>query len=91
MVMDLCGTNLAEDIRARAKKCYYYSGSEVRQFLSSLIGCFANLQMKGYVHRDIKPDNILLIRDRPLDFKIVDFGFAVKINRYSTLNIAGTM
>lgn len=49
------------------------------------------MQRKGYLHRDIKPDNILLSRVHKSQYKIVDFGFAIKMNHYSTLNVAGTM
>jgi len=49
------------------------------------------MQRKGYLHRDIKPDNILLSRSNRAEYKIVDFGFAIKMNHYSTQNVAGTM
>lgn len=48
------------------------------------------MQLRGYIHRDIKPENILLVKDRTNEYKIADFGFAIKENFYSASNIAGT-
>ena len=56
-----------------------------------MVPLFVRLQKRGYLHRDIKPDNILLARGRKLDFRLADFGFALKLNCYSSRNVAGTM
>jgi serine/threonine protein kinase len=54
---------------------------------------FANMQRKGYLHRDIKPDNILLVtvNSKKVEYRMADFGFALKVNRYTSRNVAGTM
>lgn len=49
------------------------------------------MQKRGYIHRDIKPDNILVNRGKEIDYRVADFGFAIKINNYSGRNVAGTM
>lgn len=61
MVMELGDRNLEQDIFMRKKKEKYYTLEEVEEFCSILINFFACLQRKGYLHRDIKPDNILLM------------------------------
>jgi serine/threonine protein kinase len=77
-------------ISQRRRRGDYFSLSEVREFVCSMVCFFAKMQRKGYMHRDIKPDNILLSRCKQ-KYKIVDFGFAIKLNHYSTQNVAGTM
>lgn len=89
--MELCETSLAELIKERRKKNAYFSAQEVRHFIASLVPFFAMMQRKGYIHRDIKPDNILINRGRLLDYRVADFGFAIKVNSYSDRNVAGTM
>lgn len=59
-------------------------------FVTKFVSLFVKLQQKGYLHRDIKPDNVLTVRDRPGEYKLADFGFAVRTNLYSRDNVAGT-
>ena len=88
--MDLCDLNLADAIKNRRPKRQYFNIDEIRNFLNSLIPLFAQMQKKGYLHRDIKPDNILLTKGLKKDFKVADFGFSLKQNCYSSRNVAGT-
>lgn len=44
----------------------------------------------GFVHRDLKLENILLQSFDSYDTKIVDFGFAEKINSNTLTSKAGT-
>jgi len=89
--MELCEGNLTQAIKDRKKKGCYFKREEINAFLNAMIPLFVRLQKRGYLHRDIKPDNILLARGRKLDFRLADFGFALKINCYSSRNVAGTM
>src|SRR2546429_4600450 len=42
------------------------------------------LHMKGVTHRDIKPDNILIHSENPLQIKISDFGLSKVISDQET-------
>lgn len=61
--MDLCHATLAESIRARRRRNDYFNKAELKDFLATMIPFFAKMQRKEYLHRDIKPDNILLHRN----------------------------
>ena len=89
--MELCEGNLTHTIKDRRNKKNYFKTEEIAIFLEAMIPLFVRLQKRGYLHRDIKPDNILLARGRKLDFRLADFGFALKLNCYSSRNVAGTM
>lgn len=93
LIMDLCCSNLAESIKSRRRKSEYFGKKELKEFLATLLPFFAKMQRKGFLHRDIKPDNILLFKNsfNKIEYKVADFGFSIMLNAYSTLNIAGTM
>lgn len=48
----------------------------VRRILAQLCGALAALHAQGFVHRDIKPTNLLLTARQDGDVKLCDFGFA---------------
>ncbi|CAH1118647.1 unnamed protein product [Phaedon cochleariae] len=54
-------------------------------YISELILALGDLHLMGYVHRDIKPDNILL--DRCGHLKLADFGSAAKLNEHGMVNV----
>ena len=55
-----------------------YSGVKCVNILRSILDALAYLATKGIMHRDLKPDNILL--DKGEKVKIVDFGLATFID-----------
>ena len=54
------------------------SMQEARQYLLPVIEALSLVHQKGLIHRDLSPDNILVLRDG--NVKLIDFGAA----RYST-------
>uniref|UniRef100_A0A1B6MS75 Protein kinase domain-containing protein n=1 Tax=Graphocephala atropunctata TaxID=36148 RepID=A0A1B6MS75_9HEMI len=81
LVMEYCnGGDLADYLSAKGT----LSEDTIRLFLRQLAGAMKALHAKGVVHRDLKPQNILLSHtgNRPspqpqhIRLKIADFGFA---------------
>ena len=94
IVMDLGGRSLLEEIKEKNRSRSQFAFSEITSFLEQTIEFFSYMQQKGYIHRDIKPDNILLSPDYTLEipkYLVTDFGFAVLMSPFSGQNIAGTM
>jgi serine/threonine protein kinase len=89
--MELCSQSLSETIKMRKKKNDFFTTEEIREFLAEMIPLFAKMQKQGYMHRDIKPDNILLSKLKKNSYRVADFGYAIKLSPYSSQNIAGTM
>ncbi|KAJ8916601.1 hypothetical protein NQ315_000246 [Exocentrus adspersus] len=55
-------------------------------YIAELVLALEALHNMGYVHRDIKPDNILL--DRCGHLKLADFGSAAKLNTDKSVNLS---
>ncbi|KAG7208922.1 hypothetical protein KM043_015101 [Ampulex compressa] len=81
LVMEYCnGGDLADYLGAKGT----LSEDTIRVFLKQLAGAMKALHAKGVVHRDLKPQNILLSHNcgkacpqpHQITLKIADFGFA---------------
>ena len=60
------------------------------RFLEQILMAIAYMNHKGYMHCDLKPDNILLEKSHKL-IKIIDFGMSRKLNvNQCQLNSIGT-
>jgi serine/threonine-protein kinase len=72
IVMELIhGITLKEYIDQRGEPLTY---KEVVHFLSNILRALGHAHDKGIVHRDIKPQNIMILEDG--DMRIMDFGIA---------------
>uniref|UniRef100_A0A3B3C9H4 Protein kinase domain-containing protein n=1 Tax=Oryzias melastigma TaxID=30732 RepID=A0A3B3C9H4_ORYME len=56
---------------------------QIRAFAQQMFQALSGLKSIGVVHGDIKPDNILLVKNKSLRIKLIDFGFAKKANKLS--------
>jgi serine/threonine protein kinase len=88
-------TELIEGSKIFHKKIQY-EAHEICNVVESLLSALVFLKDKGIVHRDIKPDNLLLkYKDKPLhlnEIKIIDFGLATYFNASSHIfNNCGTL
>ncbi|KIJ18793.1 hypothetical protein PAXINDRAFT_71064, partial [Paxillus involutus ATCC 200175] len=73
LVLDLLGPSLHE-LLTRRKKC---SPPTVRHLGDQLLSHLQYIHSQGYIHSDIKPQNILMgIGDQSLTTFIIDFGIA---------------
>ncbi|XP_019949114.1 serine/threonine-protein kinase ULK1a isoform X1 [Paralichthys olivaceus] len=78
LVMEYCnGGDLAEYLHSKGT----LSEDTIRVFLQQIAQAMNTLQSKGILHRDLKPQNILLChpegrRSSSINIKIADFGFA---------------
>ncbi|KAG9295334.1 hypothetical protein G9A89_013363 [Geosiphon pyriformis] len=71
MVFEMCEKGVLMDISIH-KKSTPFSEEKLRRYFRDMILGFEYLHENEIVHRDIKPDNLLLSKDDVL--KIVDFG-----------------
>jgi serine/threonine protein kinase len=46
--------------------------------MSKLFSAISYIHLEGIAHRDLKPQNLLLVKDGSFDIKIIDFGLSKK-------------
>ena len=73
VLMELANIDWENEIKKRSETKKYYTEGELNQILNQLITSFSLLQKNNITHRDIKPQNILIVNDT---YKICDFGEA---------------
>jgi len=84
----VAGPTLAKEIARWDGQMPY---AEIRSIMSAMLGAIAEAHRRGVVHRDIKPDNVLLRLDQEQPApKVVDFGVA-KILEGTTYTVTGAM
>lgn len=72
LVMELCSMNLTELMRSKEKSRQKFSTDKIRSYMTDVLKAVECLHSHGYLHRDIKPDNILISPKGAL--KLTDFG-----------------
>ncbi len=83
--MTLCdGDSLAQQLARRARPPI----DDVRRVISEVADALAYAHLRGVVHRDIKPDNILLDRESGRAL-VTDFGIARAAEAGSRLTVTG--
>jgi len=86
ILMEVGKTDWEKEIRSHIDKKIYYKEIDLISIIKQLIGVFAFLQKNNIVHRDIKPQNVLIFKDSK--YKLADFGESKEISNinYSLLN-----
>jgi serine/threonine protein kinase len=68
-----------DTLRARLQKYRVVAPQETRKLLVELCECLAATHRAGIVHRDIKPDNVILEKDAIARALLMDFGIAKSV------------
>jgi serine/threonine protein kinase len=89
LLMDLAIRDWEKEIEYRGKRNQFYTETELITILKNLTQTFAELQRHNVSHRDIKPQNILLLPDG--SFRISDFGEAKRIIRTDKQTVRQTI
>ena len=77
-IMELAERDWEQELLNRKKNNLYYNEYELVNILGNLIKTFSLLQSKKITHRDVKPQNIMIINRK---LKICDFGNARILKR----------
>ena len=59
----------------------YLREDEARFILAEILLAIQNVHLAGFIHRDVKPDNVLITRNGHI--KLTDFGLSAKTERYA--------
>uniref|UniRef100_A0A182MX20 Mitogen-activated protein kinase n=1 Tax=Anopheles culicifacies TaxID=139723 RepID=A0A182MX20_9DIPT len=57
--------------------------SRIRGYFSQLVDAVAFVHRQGYAHRDLKPENVLFERSSSDRLRLIDFGFAERLDSNS--------
>src|SRR5579875_1184911 len=87
IVMDLV---TGEDLRARLRKVGRFEPAEAGRIVADVLDALAAAHAKGVLHRDVKPDNVLLDRDDPAGVQLTDFGIA-RLAQETTVRMTGVL
>ena len=71
VIMELAERDLEKEINIRKANQRYYSEEELLDFILQLVKTLSLMQKNSITHRDIKPQNILLLKGL---YKLCDFG-----------------
>ena len=70
-LMEMCDKDFEQEIKFRSSYYLFYTENEIRNIICQLITTLALLQKNHITHRDIKPQNILVVNGQ---YKLCDFG-----------------
>lgn len=85
----LPGGDLFEELTKRS----FYSERDASTCIQQILEAVDHCHYRGIIHRDLKPENLLLASSPGIWIKLVDFGIAVRLDRYTKFwyGFAGTL
>jgi casein kinase 1 len=89
LVMDLFGENLENVYKKHNNK---FSSNTILYIAQKMISCLKTFHGKGYIHRDMKPQNFV-IDQKSNDIYLIDYGLAKKKSSHCSYNksLTGTV
>jgi serine/threonine protein kinase len=79
VIQELC---TGGDLKTAIKKAKHFTEVQAIEYLKQMLEGFQELIQNSIVHRDVKPENILINNGR---LKLADFGFAKNVVSHNTL------
>ena len=79
ILMEVGLTDWEKEIRTFSEKSKNYTEEELINIIKQLVSALSFLQKKNVSHRDVKPHNVLVFKDKI--YKIADFGEAKQITK----------
>ena len=77
-IMELAEIDWDQEIEQRGKLRIYYPEYELMNIMYQIVHTFSLLQKNHITHRDIKPQNIIIVKGK---YKVIDFGNARILKR----------
>jgi serine/threonine protein kinase len=80
MIMELFEKTLGKEILEISKlQMKIYDNNQIWNMMRQLIRIFAKMQRMNILHRDVKPENIMIqIVDDKKNYKIIDLAYAIR-------------
>jgi serine/threonine-protein kinase len=87
IVMDLVE---GADLRVRLRAAGTLPAAEAARVVADVLAALAAAHQKGVLHRDVKPDNVLLTAEEPVGVLLSDFGIA-RLAQETTVRMTGVL
>ncbi|KAK3587551.1 hypothetical protein CHS0354_004837 [Potamilus streckersoni] len=94
LIMEYCAGGSVQTMLEKPEYAFGFPESEFMIFIGDIADGMEHLHIKGYIHRDIKPGNVLraIQDDGRSVYKLTDFGSARKLGQDETFqSIYGTL
>ena len=81
------GGELFDKLISRLQKSYTFSEKEVSIIIKQVLLAINYMHQQNIMHRDLKPQNLLLENEGSLEIKVADFGFSRFFNPQQSVTL----